>query len=147
MPSDHVSATLREYHPSRRRVLATLGGVASVATAGCSGVLPESDTRNSDESIEVMVENRTTSEAEIAVRVIGSEDETLFSQIFVLGAEKMTSRGPIETKPARVHAFTAAGVSHTWRYDPDLPVEFDCEPKDIGLTLHRDSTIEPWYDC
>ncbi len=94
-----------------------------------------------------MVENRTTSEAEIAVRVIGSEDETLFSHVFVLGAEKMTSRGAIEATPTRVYVFTEAGVSHMWRYDPNLPVEFDCEPKDIGLTLHPDNTIEPWYDC
>ncbi|MEF8881557.1 MAG: hypothetical protein V5A34_03415 [Halapricum sp.] len=118
-----------------------------MATAGCSGVLPRSDAGSSDESSEVIVENRTTSETEIAVRVIGREDETLFGRVLALGGGKMISRGAIETTPARVHAFTAAGVSHTWRYDPDLPVEFDCEPKDIGLTLHRDNTIEPWYDC
>ncbi|QSG16150.1 hypothetical protein HSEST_2640 [Halapricum desulfuricans] len=79
--------------------------------------------------------------------MIGSDGETLFSRIFALGAGKMTSHGAIETTPARVHAFTATGVSHAWRYDPELPVEFDCEPKDIGLTLYRDNTIEPWYDC
>ncbi|WP_229121418.1 hypothetical protein [Halapricum desulfuricans] len=118
-----------------------------MATAGCGSVLPGSDTGNSDGSSEVTVENRTTSEAEIAVRVIGSDGETLFSRIFALGAGKMTSHGAIETTPARVHAFTATGVSHAWRYDPELPVEFDCEPKDIGLTLYRDNTIEPWYDC
>jgi hypothetical protein len=71
----------------------------------------------------------------------------LFSRVFALGAKKMTSRGAIETTPARVHAFTAGGVSHTCQYDPDLPAQFDCEPKDIGLTLHRDNTIEPWYNC
>ena len=147
MPSDHLLATLHDHRPPRRRVLATLGAVASVPTAGCSGVLPGSDTGSSDGSSEVVVENRTTSETEIAVRVIGSEDETLFSRVFALGAEKMTSRGAIEATPARVHAFTAGSVSHTWQYDPDLPGEFDCEPKDIGLTLHRDNTIEPWYDC
>jgi len=118
-----------------------------VATAGCSSVFPGSDTGNSDGSSEVTVENRTTSEAEIAVRVIGSDGETLFSRIFALGAGKMTSHGAIETTPARVHAFTATGVSRAWQYDPELPVEFDCEPKDIGLTLYRDNTIEPWYDC
>lgn len=128
-------------------MLATLGAVASVSTAGCGDALLGSNTRSSTESAEVIVENRTTSEAEIAVRVIGSEEETLFSRVFVLGAETMTSRGSIESTPARVHGFTAAGVSQTWGYDPDLPVEFDCEPKDIGLTLHSDNTIEPWYDC
>jgi hypothetical protein len=95
----------------------------------------------------VNVENRTSSTAEIAVRVIDTEEETLFSHIFVLGSEKMMSRGAIETTPSRVSAFTADGVSHMWRYNPDLPADFDCEPKDIGLTLHEDNTIEPWYDC
>jgi hypothetical protein len=77
MPSDHLLATLYDHRPSRQRVLATLGAVASMPTAGCSGVLLGSDTGSSDGSSEVMVENRTTSETEIAVRVIGSEDETL----------------------------------------------------------------------
>ena len=147
MTSDYVSASLGESRPSRRRVLAALGTVASMSTAGCGGALLNGNTRSSDESGEVMVENRTTSEAEIAVRVIGDEDDTLFSRVFVLGADEMTSRGAIETTPAKVLTFTAAGISHTWRYDPDLPAGFDCEPKDIGLTLQRDNTIEPWYDC
>jgi hypothetical protein len=147
MPSDHLSSIPREDGLSRRGVLATLGAVASVSIAGCSDVLPGNDTGSGDESGEVMVENRTTSTAEIAVRVIGTEDESLFSRVFALGPEQMTSHGAIETPPSRVHAFTADGVSRTWQYDPDLPVDFDCEPKDIGLTLHRDNTLEPWYDC
>lgn len=146
MPSDRLSDTLRENHPSRRRILASLGAVASGSIAGCSNILPGSDTRSTDDAGEVMVENRTASKAEIAVRVIG-EGETLFSQVVALGPEKMMSRGAIETTPSRVHVFTADGVSQTWRYDPDLPVGFDCEPKDIGLTLRQNNTIEPWYDC
>lgn len=124
-----------------------LGGVTSLWTAGCSDVLPESASRRTDEPSEVTVENRTSSGAEIAVRVIDSESETLFSHVFTIGPDKMMSRGAIETIPSEIHAFTPDGVSHTWRYDPDLPVEFQCEPKDIGLTLHDDTTIEPWYDC
>lgn len=147
MSSDRLSATLRETRSSRRRLIATLGAVASVSTAGCSDVPPSSSSSSADEPSEVNVENRTSSKAEIAVRVIDSEEETLFSQVFALGPEKMTSRGAIETTPSRVHAFTADGVSHTWRYDPDLPVDFECKPKDIGLTLHQDNTIEPWYNC
>lgn len=147
MSSNCSSAAHRDKRPSRRRFLATLGAVASVSTAGCSDVLSDSWSSNTDEPGEVSVENRTSSKAEIAVRVIDSDDETLFSRIFTLRSEKMTSHGTIETTPSRVHAFTANGASRTWRYAPDLPADFDCEPKDIGLTLHQDNTIEPWYDC
>lgn len=113
MPSNRLAASLRENRPSRRRFLATLGGVASVSIAGCSEVLPGSGSSSADEPIEVSVENRTTSKAEIAVRVIDGEEETLFSRVFTLEPEKMTSRGAIERTPSRVHAFTADGVSHT----------------------------------
>lgn len=142
MPSENVSNT-----PSRRRFLAGFGAVASMSFAGCSGVLPGSDSGGGDQAGEVVVENRTDSEAEIAVRVVGREDEPLFSRVFVLEGGKTMSRGTVETTPTRVHAFTATGVARTWRYDPDLSVEFDCKPKDIGLTLHRDNTIKPWYSC
>lgn len=121
--------------------------MASVSSAGCSGVLPGSATSSTDEAGEVIVENRTDSEAKTAVRVLDREDETLFRHVFTLGPEQMTGRGAIETAPSRVHAFTAAGVSHTWQYAPDLSEGFACEIKDIGLTLHRDSSIESWYDC
>ncbi|WP_415382809.1 hypothetical protein [Halosimplex sp. TS25] len=147
MPSDRVSATLQDNRPSRRRFLASLGVVASVSISGCNAVLPGTNSSSTDEPSEVTVENRSDSKAEIAVRVIDSEDETLFSRVFTLGPETMISRGAIETTPSRVHAFTADGVSHSWRYDPDLPADFECGLKDIGLTLHDDSTIEPWYDC
>ena len=148
MPSERLSAALRETRPSRRRCLATLGAVASVSIAGCSGGLSGSDPSSGDESSEVVVVNQTDSEAEIAVRVIDGEGETRFSRVFSLGAGKTkSSRDVLETTPERVHAFTADGVSRSWRYAPDLPVDFDCEPKDIGLTLHRDDGIEPWYDC
>ncbi len=147
MASDRLLASLQDKRPSRRRFLATLGAVTSVSTAGCSDVLPGNDSNKAKESSEVIVENRTSSTAEIAVRVIDSEDGTLFSRVFTLGSRKMMSRGTIETTPSRVHAFTADGVSQTWQYDPDLPADFECELKDIGLTLHPDNTIEPWYDC
>lgn len=146
MPSDRASAGRGETRASRRRVLTALGGVATVSTAGCSDALPNGDDR-SDAPIEVSVENRTTSRAEIAVRVIGRERETLFGRVFALDAETIVSRGAIETTPTSVRAFTSTGVDHTWRYDPDLPVDFDCEREDIGLTLHPDETIEPWYTC
>lgn len=132
---------------SRRRVLSTLGVVASVSVAGCSGVLPGSDFNSVDEPGEVIVENRTASKAEIAVRVIDREDETLFSRVFTLEPGTMMGRGAIETTPSRVHAFTAGGVSRRWRYAPDLPEEFDCDLKDVGLTLHQNNTIESWYSC
>lgn len=147
MPTDHFSAALRENRPSRRRFLAALGGVTSVSIAGCTDVLPGGGSGSADEPIEVSVENRTASKAEVAVRVIDSGGATLFSRVLALGPETMTSRGAIETTPSRVHAFTADGVSHAWRYAPDLPVDFECEREDIGLTLHRDNTIEPWYTC
>lgn len=147
MPSDRFSAALRENRPTRRRFLATLGGVTSVSIAGCSDVFGGSDPSSDDETIELTVENRTPSPAEIAVRVIDGEGETLFSRVFTLEPGTITSRGSIETTPTRVHAFTAEGVAHTWRYAPDLPVDFECEREDIGLTLHRDNTIEPWYTC
>lgn len=146
MPSDRSSAAPREPRPSRRQFLATLGVVASASTAGCSGVLPDSGSSGA-EPIEVNVENRTSSQAEIAVRVVDREGETLFSRVFALGPEKMASLGSIEAAPSRVHAFTADGVSHTWEYAPDLPDDFECERADIGLTLHQDDTIEPWYTC
>lgn len=120
--------------------------MASVSTAGCSAVLTGSGS-SSDEPSEVRVVNSTASKAEIAVRVIDSEDETLFSRVFTLGPEEAMGHGAIETTPSRVRAFTPDGVSHTWRYAPDLPADFDCEIKDIGLTLHQDHTIEPWYSC
>jgi hypothetical protein len=56
-------------------------------------------------------------------------------------------RGAIETTPTSVRAFISTGVDRTWRYDPDLPVDFDCEREDIGLTLHPYETTEPWYTC
>jgi hypothetical protein len=116
-----------------------------VSTAGCNGVLSGSD--STDEPIEVSVENGTDSAAEIAVRVVDGAGATLFSRVFALGPEKMGSRGAIETAPSSVHAFTPDGVARTWQYAPDLPADFDCELKDIGLTLRRDDTIEPWYSC
>jgi hypothetical protein len=118
-----------------------------VSIAGCSDVLSDGDSSNADELGEVIVENRTASPVEVAVRVIDSEDKTPFSRVFPLGTEKMASRSAIDTTPSRVHAFTVDGVSRTWQYAPDLPVGFECEPKDIGLTLQQDKTIEPWYDC
>lgn len=99
MPSDSVSATLRGHRQSRRRVLATLGAVASVSTAGCGDALLGNNTRSSDESGEVVVENRTTSEAEIAVRMIGSEDETLFSRVFALGPNKWHRVARLNLRP------------------------------------------------
>lgn len=146
MPSN-TSSTLLETPPSRRGLLTTLGGVTALWTAGCSDVLLEGDSGSTNEPSEVIVENRTSSAIEIAVRVVDTESETLFSHVFTLGPETMLSRGAIETTPSEIHAFTPDGTSHTWRYDPDLPVEFECDPKDIGLTLHDDTTIEPWYDC
>ena len=146
MPSDR-SPPARGGRPSRRRLLATLGAVTSASIAGCGGVFSNGGSDGSDGSGEVIVENGTSSGTEIAVRVVDGEGETLFGHVFALGPEEMVSRGGIEATPSRVRAFTAGGVSETWRYDPDLPAGFECEPKDIGLTLGRDDAIEPWYDC
>lgn len=121
--------------------------MATVSTAGCSGVLPGNDPSSAADPIEVTVENRTTSKAEIAVRVVDSEDATLFSRVFALEPETLVSRGAIEAPPSKVHAFTPSGASRTWRYAPDLPADFECEREDVGLTLHQDGTIEPWYKC
>jgi hypothetical protein len=121
--------------------------MAAISTAGCSAVIPGSDSNSDDDSIEVTVGNETDSEVAIAVRVIDSEEETLFSHVFSVESGKMIGRGAIKTTPAKIHVFTADGVSRTWKYAPDLPPEFDCELKDIGLTLRQDNTIEPWYTC
>lgn len=145
MPSDRRSATRRENRPSRRRVLATLASLTLVSTAGCSDALSGSD--STDDPIEVSVENRTDSAAEIAVRVVDSAGATLFSHVFTLEPDTIASRGAIETAPSSVHAFTPDGIARTWQYAPDLPADFDCELKDIGLTLRRDEAIEPWYSC
>jgi hypothetical protein len=147
MLSDRSSATLREQSSSRRQILTALGVVASSSAAGCSDVFPDGGSSSADDAGEVIVENGTDSLIEIAVRVVDSGEETLFSRVFTVGSQKIISRNGIETVPARIHAFTPNGVSHTWRYDPDLPAGFECEIKDIGLTLDQDHTIDPWYDC
>jgi hypothetical protein len=147
MLSDRLSATLREQSSSRRQILTALGVVASTSAAGCSDVFPDSGSSSADNVGEVIVRNGTDSPIEIAVRVVDSGDETLFSRVFTVGSQKIISRNGIETIPARIHAFTPNGVSHTWRYDPDLPAGVECEIKDIGLTLNQDHTIDPWYDC
>lgn len=146
MPSENAPVVDRDDRPSRRRFLAMAGAAASASTAGCTGVLPGSGSDDVDEPNEVIVENATASEAEIAVHVMDADGETLFGYVFALGPERLTSRDGSEVTPARIRAFTPNGVSHAWEYDPDLPIEFDCEPKDIGLTL-RDDAIEPWYVC
>jgi hypothetical protein len=146
MPSDRLSTGRRTGGPSRRQLLATLGAVSLTSTAGCSGLLTGSDSGNTQSS-EVSVENGTSSRAEIAVRLVDSADETLFSRVFSLAPESMASRGALDTTPSNIYAFTADGVSRTWAYAPDLPPDFECTPKDVGLTLTPDGTIEPWYDC
>ncbi|GAA0511191.1 hypothetical protein SAMN04488066_10913 [Halorubrum aquaticum] len=146
MPSDRTLNLGPAARPSRRRFLATVGAVASASTAGCTGVFPGSGSGDANEPNEVIVENATAGEAEIAVRVADEDGRTLFSRVFALGPERIASHEGIDVVPARIHAFTADGVSRAWRYDPDLPIEFECEPKDVGLTLGADG-IEPWYDC
>ncbi|MFC5279639.1 hypothetical protein ACFPM1_12855 [Halorubrum rubrum] len=131
--------------PPRRRFLAAAGAAASAALAGCGGVVPET-APDDDGPNEVTVENATDSAVEVAVRVVDGEGETLFGRVFALEPETIASRDGFEAVPEEVHAFTADGLSRTWRYDPDLPIEFECEPKDVGLTLREDA-IEPWYGC
>ena len=147
MPADRSAATIREPSSSRQRFFATVGAVASLSTAGCSGGFPRRPASRADDPAEVTVENGTSSRTEIAIRITNRTDGTLFSHVFALAPETIVSRGAIDTTPSSVHAFTADGVSRVWRYDPELPVGFECEPTDIGLTLHQDDTIEPWYDC
>jgi hypothetical protein len=144
MPAKCPSATSGSEHRSRRAVLAALGAGTTLSVAGCSGLLSdESDT----EHAEVVVENGTDSPAEVAVRISGGADETLFSRVFTLGPEELVGSGALETTPARVHAFTPGGLSRRWEYDPDLPADFDCDIKDVGLTLGTEDRIEPWYKC
>lgn len=81
MSSDRLPTTFREHRTSRRRFLTTLGAVASVSIAGCRSILSGGGSDGPDEPIEVGVLNDTSSEAEIVVLVIDSEDETLFSRV------------------------------------------------------------------
>ncbi|WP_281194038.1 hypothetical protein [Halorubrum sp. F4] len=143
---DQSATTEREDRPSRRRFLATFGAIASASTAGCGDLLPGGGSGDSNGPNEVIVENATASAAEIAVHVTDADGGTLFGHVFALGPGRIASRDGIEVTPARIRAFTPDGVSHAWEYDPDLPIEFECEPKDVGLTLREDA-IEPWYDC
>jgi hypothetical protein len=147
MPSNRSAVTTGTDRLSRRAVLAALGTGTAISFAGCTEILPWNSTDARVDPAEVVVENRTSEAAEVAVRVTGDADETLFSRVFAVGPESMVGGGAIESVPSRIHAFTAGGVSRRWRYAPDLSVEFDCEIKDVGLTLHADETIEPWYDC
>lgn len=122
--------------------------MASVSIAVCNTVLPSNGSSSGHKSSEVIVVNNTASEVDVAVRVVDNEDNTLFSRVFSTGPEMTnSSRDEIETPPTKVHAFTADGISKTWQYAPNLSGEFDCEPKDIGLILQDDNTIEPWYTC
>jgi hypothetical protein len=146
MPSNRSEATSGTESRSRRRVLAALGAGAVVSVAGCSDVLSgPGDTEV--EPAEVVVENRTAEPAEVAVRLTDGGEETLFSRVFAVGPDELVGRGAVDTTPSRVHAFTPGGVSRRWRYDPDLSADFDCEIKDVGLTLRADDTIDPWYKC
>ncbi|MFC5135966.1 MULTISPECIES: hypothetical protein [Haloferacaceae] len=150
--ADQSATTERNDPPSRRRFLAAFGAVASASTAGCSGGFPGRSSDDSDDSDgdddpnEVIVENATASAAEIAVHVTDADGGTLFGHVFALGPERIASREGTEVTPARIRAFTPTGVSHAWEYDPNLPIEFECDPKDVGLTLREDA-VEPWYDC
>lgn len=155
MSPDRSATTERNDRPSRRRFLAAFGAVTSASTAGCSGRFSgrssddsdgSGDSDGDDRPNEVIVENATGSEVEIAVHVTDADGETLFGHVFALGPERIASREGTKVTPARIRAFTPTGVSHAWEYDPDLPIEFECEPKDVGLTLREDA-IEPWYDC
>jgi hypothetical protein len=138
---------IREPMPSRRRILATVGTVASLSTAGCSGIIPSDGSEDAAEPIEVAVSNAASDVVEIAVRVLDREGMGLFSRVFSLEPGHFVSRGAIETTPAEVSAFTPDGVSHTWEYDPDLPGDFDCDRADIGLTVQQDNSIREWYKC
>jgi hypothetical protein len=145
MPANRSTTSRGTEGRTRRQILAALGAGTAVSIAGCSDVLSGRPAETG--SAEVVVENRTTEAAEIAVRLTDGASETLFSRVFTVGPEAMIGRGSIDSVPARVHAFTPAGVSHWWDYDPDLPADFDCEIKDVGLALHGGETIEPWYKC
>ncbi len=147
MPSRQLSTPSGIGQRTRRSVLASLGAGTVFTMAGCASVLPGGPAETEVEPAEVVVENRTDDDAEIAVRLVDGASETVFSRVFSVGPEQMVGRGAIETAPRRVHAFTPGGISTRWEYDPDLPADFDCEIKDVGLTLHGDETIEPWYKC
>jgi hypothetical protein len=147
MPSTLSVPTTGRENRSRRAVLAAVGTGTALSIAGCSGLLPRSPGDADADPAEVVVENGTASPATVAVRISDGADETVFSRVFTLGPEEIHSRGAIESAPDRVHAFTPDGTAAQWAYDPDLPVDFDCDIKDVGLTLTRDGGFEPWYDC
>lgn len=118
---------------------------AAIPISGCSDPLLSNGAEREDDTIEIMVENRTDELAEIGVGVEHEDERMLFSRVYELEPGHLDLSAGIETTPETVTAFTPEGTSTTWEYTPD--VDLDCEGKDIGITLQSDSSIDSWYAC
>lgn len=129
---------------TRRRLLGTVGAAVGVSTAGCSGLLP-SGREGEGDTIEIMVENRSSDHARIGVLIEDTDGEPLFSRVYELDPGHLDDSAGIETRPATVFVFTPDGAADEWEYVPDLDI--DCEGEDIGVTLESDGTFQSWYAC
>ncbi|QLG47998.1 hypothetical protein [Natrinema halophilum] len=130
---------------SRRNVFALLGVVASILVSGCSDFLISAGSEGEDDTIEIMVENRTEEFARMGVRVENEEEEMMFSRVYELDPGHLDSSAGIEATPSTVTVFTPDGPSATWKYAPDLDI--DCDGEDIGIALQPDGSIDSWYAC
>lgn len=129
---------------TRRQLLAAVGTAGGVSTAGCSGVLP-SDQQGEGDTIEVLVENRSTEAATIAVRLDDRTGSSLFSRVYELESGHLDQSAGVETRPATVLVFTPDGTTAVWDYSPDT--NLNCDGTDVGITLDEDGTFESWYGC
>lgn len=127
----------------RRDVLRAASAGTVLSLSGCLNRVPLG---GASRSAEVVVDNYTDETAYVSVLVEGRGGERLFTHTFVVDPDHSVGRGSYRREPTTITAFSRRGVERTWDYDPDLGPEFDCDPKDVGLTLER-GAISPWYSC
>lgn len=139
------SLSTRTTDGSKRELLATISAIVATLLSGCSNLVLSHSSEGEDDTIEIMVENRTDDRAEIGVRVEDDDGAALYSRVYDLEPGHLDSSAGIETPPATVTAFTPEGTSATWDYTPDL--DLDCDGEDIGITLQSDGSIDSWYAC
>lgn len=131
--------------PARREVLAGFSAVAAAGVAGCGDLLRSGDRAGEAETIEIIVTNETGELAQIGVRVEDDGGSALFSRVYRLDSGRTDQSAGLDTAPAVVRVFTSTGAAEAWEYTPDS--DRRCDGQDIGITLARDATIEPWYGC
>lgn len=126
-------------------MLTAFGTVSATAMAGCSSIVSPGGPEGEGDTIEILVENDTDTSREIAVRIAGGDGQTLFSRVYRLEPQHLDQSAGIETRPAKVTAFTPDGASATWTYSPER--DLDCDGVDVGISLRPGRTFEEWYSC